>query len=76
MSRTTRMHLVPALALAALREGVPLDDAVATLGRAGIEIICGPVDRFGGREGGMGRSVSVYVRDPDLNLVEISEPAS
>ena len=37
---------------------------------AGIPIIKGPVDRIGGRNGGTASSVSVYVRDPDDNLVE------
>jgi catechol 2,3-dioxygenase-like lactoylglutathione lyase family enzyme len=38
--------------------------------RAGVKIIKGPVDRIGGRDAGTGTSVSVYVRDPDDNLVE------
>lgn len=42
----------------------------AFLAEAGIEVIEGPVDRTGGRGGGMARSVSVYVRDPDRNLLE------
>jgi catechol 2,3-dioxygenase-like lactoylglutathione lyase family enzyme len=41
-----------------------------TLDAAGIPIISGPVDRVGGRATGTGAGVSVYVRDPDDNLVE------
>ena len=49
----------------------PLDEVIDTLGRAGIPIEEGPVLRTGA----VGPIRSVYVRDPDLNLVEISEPA-
>jgi catechol 2,3-dioxygenase-like lactoylglutathione lyase family enzyme len=41
-----------------------------TLNRHGCAIIGGPVDRIGGRANGTGNGVSVYVRDPDDNLVE------
>ena len=47
-----------------------LASVLAMLDQAGIAIISGPVDRIGGRSGGTGVSVSVYVRDPDDNLVE------
>lgn len=50
---------------------VPLDQVIARLGACGIGIIAGPVVR----SGGVGRIQSVYVRDPDGNLVEISELA-
>lgn len=40
------------------------------LAGAGIEVIHGPDDRAGGRGGGTELGVSVYVRDPDQNLVE------
>ena len=50
---------------------VPLEEVIARLGRAGVPIIEGPVPKTGA--GGPIRSV--YVRDPDLNLVEISVPA-
>ena len=49
----------------------PLDEVIDTLGRAGIPIEEGPALRTGA----VGPIRSVYVRDPDLNLVEISEPA-
>ena len=47
---------------------VPLDEVVHKLRAAGIKIIEGPVRKTGA----MGPIRSVYVRDPDLNLVEIS----
>ena len=55
-----------------------LASVIDMLAQAGIPIIKGPVDRIGGRAGGTAASVSVYVRDPDDNLVEFmcyDEPA-
>jgi len=49
----------------------PLDEVIAELGQAGVPIELGPVLRTGARFA----IRSVYVRDPDRNLVEISEPA-
>ncbi len=49
---------------------IPLDAVIERLGRERWPILLGPVMRTGAT--GMIRSV--YVRDPDLNLVEISEP--
>ena len=46
----------------------PLAEVVAHLGRCGVEIGGGP----GPRAGAVGTIQSVYVRDPDRNLVEIS----
>ncbi|MEV6238583.1 VOC family protein [Lentzea sp. NPDC051838] len=46
----------------------PLDEVIATLENHGIAILEGPVDRTGA----LGTIHSVYVRDPDGNLVEIS----
>jgi catechol 2,3-dioxygenase-like lactoylglutathione lyase family enzyme len=40
------------------------------LDRVGVVPIKGPVDRVGGRAAGTADGVSVYVRDPDDNLVE------
>ena len=46
----------------------PLDVVVAELTAAGIAIEDGPVERTGAR----GPIVSVYLRDPDANLIELS----
>jgi catechol 2,3-dioxygenase-like lactoylglutathione lyase family enzyme len=46
-----------------------LDDAIAHLATEGIPIELGPVDRTGA----LGPLRSVYVRDPDGNLVEFAE---
>ena len=48
---------------------VPLDEVIARLARQGVPILEGPVMRTGATS----RIRSVYVRDPDLNLIEISE---
>ncbi len=48
---------------------MPLDVVIARLGEHGWPIIEGPVQRTGAT----GKIRSVYVRDPDLNLIEISE---
>ena len=37
---------------------------------AGAEVIEGPVARIGGRDDGAASGMSVYVRDPDSNLLE------
>ncbi len=50
---------------------VPLHEVIARLQAAGVSIVEGPVTRTGAT----GPIRSVYVRDPDLNLIEISEPA-
>jgi len=46
------------------------DALTAMLGRAGAEVIEGPVERQGGRAGGTATGTSWYVRDPDGNLLE------
>jgi catechol 2,3-dioxygenase-like lactoylglutathione lyase family enzyme len=50
---------------------VPLKDVIARLASAGVQIVEGPV----AKTGAVGPLRSVYVRDPDGNLVEISEQA-
>lgn len=50
----------------------PLDDVIAALQRKGLAIIEGPVMRTGA----VARIRSIYLRDPDLNLIEISELAA
>ena len=47
----------------------PLDEVIADLREKGIAIVEGPVRRTGAT----GPIRSVYLRDPDLNLIEISE---
>ncbi|WP_137919223.1 VOC family protein [Hydrogenophaga sp. 2FB] len=48
---------------------VPLEDVIRRLASFGIAIVEGPVLRTGATA----RIRSVYVRDPDLNLIELSE---
>ena len=48
---------------------VPLDDVIARLKKEGVAIESGPV----ARRGALGPIRSVYFRDPDGNLVEVSE---
>lgn len=48
----------------------PVEDLVRRLDEAGVEIVAGP----GARDGGVGEIWSVYFRDPDGNLVEVSNP--
>jgi len=50
---------------------VPLDQVIQKLTRLQVKIIEGPV----AKTGAVSKLRSVYVRDPDLNLVEISERA-
>ena len=47
---------------------VPLERVVEHLGSCGVGIVEGPVDRTGAE----GRIYSIYLRDPDGNLVEVS----
>lgn len=48
----------------------PLDEVIETLRAKGAAIIEGPVRRTGAQF----PIRSIYLRDPDLNLIEISEP--
>lgn len=47
----------------------PLDEMIAHINYCHWAIVEGPVERTGAT----GRIRSIYVRDPDLNLIEISE---
>lgn len=46
----------------------PIDDALKHLVKCGIEILEGPVSRTGT----VGKIISLYFRDPNLNLIEVS----
>jgi catechol 2,3-dioxygenase-like lactoylglutathione lyase family enzyme len=50
---------------------MPLEEVIEKLTSSKIQILEGPV----AKTGATGPIRSVYVRDPDLNLVEISVPA-
>ena len=46
----------------------PIEDALAELRQQGIDVIEGPVER----SGATGGIISIYLRDPDGNLLELS----
>lgn len=46
----------------------PLDDVIAHLNACAVPILEGPVKRTGA----LGPILSVYFRDPDMNLIEVS----
>jgi catechol 2,3-dioxygenase-like lactoylglutathione lyase family enzyme len=50
----------------------PVSEVIAHLNSCGVRLVGGPVERNGAR----GMMTSVYFRDPDLNLVEVSNYAS
>ena len=65
-----RAHLpVPGALDLCFIASVPLDAVIARLAAHRVAIVAGPVQRTGATA----RIRSVYVRDPDLNLIEISE---
>ncbi|HET7671591.1 MAG TPA: VOC family protein [Burkholderiales bacterium] len=66
---TPRAHVaVPGSLDLCFIASMPLEQVMAGLQRNGVKIIEGPVKKTGAA----GPIRSVYVRDPDLNLVEIS----
>ena len=50
---------------------LPLEQVIDRLRQEGVDIVEGPVTKTGA----ISKLRSVYVRDPDLNLIEISVPA-
>src|SRR5689334_19936484 len=66
--RPPAAHPTPGSADVCLIVEGPLEDVAAELGRLGVPVEEGPVDRTGAT----GPIESVYVRDPDGNLVELS----
>jgi catechol 2,3-dioxygenase-like lactoylglutathione lyase family enzyme len=66
---TPRAHVaVPGSLDLCFVSSIPLDQVVARLKQHNVSILEGPVAKTGAQ----GPIRSVYVRDPDLNLVEIS----
>ncbi|WNQ12263.1 VOC family protein [Paenibacillus aurantius] len=61
-------HPVPGSADLCFVSPTPLADIIRHLNASGIAILEGPVKRTGA----MGPIESVYFRDPDLNLIEVS----
>jgi catechol 2,3-dioxygenase-like lactoylglutathione lyase family enzyme len=47
---------------------VPLNDVISHFETLGIQVLEGPIQRTGA----VGPIISIYIRDPDLNLIEIS----
>lgn len=47
-----------------------IEEAFQELTMAGVEILAGPVERTGAT----GKLSSIYFRDPDHNLIELSQP--
>jgi len=47
---------------------VPISEVIQHLNSVGVTVIEGPVERTGAR----GQITSVYLRDPDQNLIEVS----
>lgn len=62
---------MPGSADLCLLTSTPIPDVVAHLGRLEVTIEEGPVPRTGAT----GPILSVYFRDPDGNLIEVSNPA-
>ena len=67
---SAEMITVPGSGNFCLLTDMPIDDVAAKLDHAGVAIVDGP----GERAGATGAILSVYFRDPDGNLVEVSHP--
>ena len=65
------LHPLPGALDLCFIASIPLTQVQQRLAEHGMAIECGPVQRTGAR----GPIRSVYVRDPDHNLIEISEYA-
>jgi catechol 2,3-dioxygenase-like lactoylglutathione lyase family enzyme len=61
-------HPVPGSADLCLIASVPLEEVIRHLHDCGVAIVEGPVERTGAT----GNILSVYFRDPDHNLLEVS----
>jgi catechol 2,3-dioxygenase-like lactoylglutathione lyase family enzyme len=64
------LHPTPGSADLCLIAATPLEQVIDHLQAQGVTIVEGPVQRTGAT----GAILSVYVRDPDQNLIEISNP--
>jgi len=62
-------HPTPGSADLSFVTEVPMDEVTSYLTAMKIRIEVGPVER----EGALGKMQSVYIRDPDRNLIEISK---
>jgi|GEM_PF-301904 len=62
---------IPGAADFCLITSIPISDVVAHLSSCGVRVLEGPVQKIGAR----GPMVSVYFRDPDQNLIEVSNYA-
>jgi catechol 2,3-dioxygenase-like lactoylglutathione lyase family enzyme len=64
-------HATPGSADLCFITRTPLAEVIEHLHRCGVDVVEGPVERTGA----MGQILSVYFRDPDMNLIEVSNDA-